>query len=357
MKPPNFLVINPFGIGDCLFTTPVVRAIKSAHPQSFVGYWCNERVAELFRDNPDINRVFALSRGDLKKISRDSKLQGARVFLDLLWQIKNGKFDIAFDFSLDHRYSLFTKFLGIKRRIGFNFRNRGRFLTDRIDTEGFEHRHIVEHYLSLLKFVNIVAGERKLSLFISDDAARQAAKLLADLGINESEPVVAMAPGAGASWGKDAKFKHWPAQRFAQVADRIIREYNIKVVILGDASERPIAQDIAAAAAHKLINLTGLTGIMQLAAVIKRSRLLITNDGGPLHIGVAAGTRTVSIFGPVDEKVYGPYPPSEEHIVIKSGVECRPCYRKFKISVCSIDRECLNSITSDKVFDAVRRLL
>ena len=64
----KFLIINPFGIGDCLFTTPVISALKEKYPNSFIGYWCNERVSDLLKNDPRIDKVFELSRGDIKRV-------------------------------------------------------------------------------------------------------------------------------------------------------------------------------------------------------------------------------------------------------------------------------------------------
>jgi ADP-heptose:LPS heptosyltransferase len=80
----KFLIINPFGIGDVLFTTPVIRAIKDRHPDSFIGYWSNERVGELLIGNPKIDRVFALSRGDIKRVYKNSPLKRLTALLKLI---------------------------------------------------------------------------------------------------------------------------------------------------------------------------------------------------------------------------------------------------------------------------------
>lgn len=111
----KFLLINPFGIGDVLFTTPVIRAIRDSYPDGSIGYWCNERVKDILKDNKNIDFVFALSRGDIKRMYRQSRLKGIYRFFSLLRSIKKHRFDIAVDFSLDHRYSLLAKILGIKK--------------------------------------------------------------------------------------------------------------------------------------------------------------------------------------------------------------------------------------------------
>jgi lipopolysaccharide heptosyltransferase II len=353
----KFLFINPFGIGDVLFTTPVLRSVKETFPDARVGYWCNERVEGILKDNAFIDKVFALSRGDLKKIYGQSKLKGIHRFLSLLGGIRRERFDISLDFSLDHRYSLIAQLSGIKRRIGFNYKKRGLFLTDRLDLEGYNSKHVVEYYLDLLKLLEIKPRVNNLDLFVSEKNKLRSKAMLARYAVNDKDLLIGIAPGAGASWGKDASFKHWSAIKFAQLADKIIAAFGAKILILGDESERPIADIIVNAARNKVVDLTGKATLEEAAALIGNLRVLITNDGGPLHMAVASGVETVSIFGPVDEKVYGPYPPSRKHIVIKKELDCRPCYRNFRFSGCLYNRSCIDEITAQEVFAAVEQLM
>ncbi|MDP2767786.1 MAG: glycosyltransferase family 9 protein [Candidatus Methanoperedens sp.] len=353
----KFLIINPFGIGDVLFTTPVIQAIKGRYPDSFIGYWSNLRVKPILESNPQINKVFALSRGDLKKIYQESFFRGIWSAMILIWEIKKERFDICLDFSLDHRYSLFTKIIGIGRRIGFNYKGRGIFLSNRVEIDGYEHRHVVEYYLDLLKFLDIPVGEKNLFLAVSSSSEIKAKNVLAASGIEEKELVIGIAPGAGGSWGKDAPYKHWPALKFAQAADKLIDEFKAKVVILGDASERKIAEVMVYAMRNKPIDLTGKTGLEILPGIIKNCNLLITNDGGPMHMAVALGVKSVSVFGPVSEAVYGPYPENNNHVVLKWDMACRPCYKHFRLAACDQDRECLKQVSVEAVFAAAVRLL
>ncbi|MFH0827530.1 MAG: lipopolysaccharide heptosyltransferase II [Candidatus Omnitrophota bacterium] len=353
----KFLIINPFGIGDVLFTTPLIRALKEEDPQNQVSYWCNERTRGILENNPSIECIFALNRGDLKKIYRRSFLEGTRCLISLMRQIKKEKFDTVFDFSLDHRYALVCQWVGIKQRIGFNFKLRGRFLTDKIDIEGYHDKPMVEHYAGLLRLAGVGLKTARLELFVSEESKDKAKLLLERAGIKDADVLIGIAPGAGASWGKDASLKHWPALQFAQLADRIIENFGVKIIILGDASEEDIAQVLTAGMKQKSINLTGKTSLEELMGVMTRLKLLVTNDGGLLHMGVALGLKTVSIFGPVSEAVYGPYPVGEHHQVVKKDIPCRPCYKNFRMPLCERDRACLKSITVDEVFDAARRLL
>ncbi|MFH1191046.1 MAG: glycosyltransferase family 9 protein, partial [Candidatus Omnitrophota bacterium] len=272
-------------------------------------------------------------------------------------EIKKERFDICLDFSLDHRYSLLAKILGIAKRIGFNYQGRGRFLNQRVDLDGYQDKHVVEYYLELLKFLDIPVFEKNLSLTVSLNSELKARDMLAASKIEENDLVIGIAPGAGGSWGKDAAYKHWPVLKFAQVADRLIDELKAKVVILGDESERKIAEVMVHAMRNKPIDLTNKTGLEILPGIIKNCNLLISNDGGPMHMAVALGVKSVSVFGPVNEKVYGPFPLSSGHVVLKWDMVCRPCYKHFRLPVCDQDKQCLKQVSVEAVLDAAVRLL
>lgn len=351
------LIINPFGIGDVLFTTPVIRAIKEEYPDSFIGYWCNLRVKPLLVSSFGVNKVFALSRGDIKKLYQDSFFSGLWNSLKLTLALKKAHFDICLDFSLDHRYSLFSKIIGIRKRVGFNYKGRGRFLTDKIDINGYNNKHVVEYYLDLLRLLKIEPKDRFLTLSVPIANEIKAKNILSGAHLEESDLIIGIAPGAGGSWGKDAGYKHWPALKFAQVADKLALEFKARIVLVGDETENSIADVIVNTMRNKPVNLVGKVSLDILPALIKNFNLFITNDGGPMHMAVALGVKTVSIFGPVSEVVYGQYPESRNHVVLKWNGECRPCYKNFRMPVCDKDKECLKAISVDLVFEAAAGLL
>jgi lipopolysaccharide heptosyltransferase II len=351
------LIINPFGIGDVLFTTPVIRAIKEEYPDSFIGYWCNLRVKSLLVSSFGVNKVFALSRGDIKKLYQDSFFSGLWNSLKLVFNLKKEHFDICLDFSLDHRYSLFSKIIGIKRRIGFNYKCRGWFLTDKIDISGYNDKHAVEYYLDLLQFLNVEPRDKSLALSVPISNEIKARNILSVVHLEEDDLIIGVAPGAGGSWGKDAGYKHWPALKFAQVADKLALEFKAKIILVGDETENSIADVIVNAMRNKPVDLVGKISLNLLPALIKNFNLFITNDGGPMHMAVALGVKTISVFGPVSEVVYGPFPEGRNHVVLKWDGKCRPCYKNFRLPVCDKGRECLRSISVDSVFEAAAKLL
>jgi lipopolysaccharide heptosyltransferase II len=355
----RYLIINPFGIGDVLFTTPIIKALRREHPDCFIGYWCNERVAPLLRNDPDINEIFPKSRGDIRRAHKG--LKGFLALLSLIMRIKREGFDTAFDFSLDSRYGLWSKLAGIKERIGFDYKNRGKFLTNSITLSGYSGKHVIEHGIGLLKFIGVDCREHlnvPYGLEVSEEERARACGILKENGVASTDLLVGIVPGGGASWGKDAIYKQWPAQKFAKLAHEIAKTLNAKVVLLGSADEKPLADIIMSdAPGASAVDLTGKLGLKEVAGIISQLKLLICNDGGPLHMAAALGIKTVSVFGPVDEIVYGPYPSSVKHIVVKSDVACRPCYKDFRFPGCSNKRICLENITVEEVFEKAKSLL
>ncbi len=143
--------------------------------------------------------------------------------------------------------------------------------------------------------------------------------------------------------------------RFAKLADKMIEKETLPIILMGDKNEVALCEEVASEMRQKAVMLAGKTTITQAAALMKVSRLVVANDGGPLHIAVASGARTASIFGPVDPRVYGPYP-AEGHKVITADLPCRPCYRFFRMSDCK-HSSCLRDLSVDKVYETIQELL
>jgi len=359
-KENNFkkvLVINPFGIGDVLFTTPVVRNLRQSRPGVYIAYLCNIRTAKILEANSNIDKIFVFEKDYFRQIGRESKIKCLKEFSNLLNSVKKEGFDAAIDLSLGKYYSFFCWLIGIKKRIGFNYKNRGVFLTDKINIDGYQTKHVVEYYLDLLKFLNIDYKNNRLDLFIPDDIKDWSERFLKERGVNNNDTLVAMVPGGGASWGKDASIKQWPADKFASVASKLSEESKVKILVMGDLKDQESCSRVVNRSKNSTIDCCGKTDIMQFSALLARTKLVIANDGGPLHLAVASGVKTVSIFGPVDDRVYGPYPRSQNHKVIKTTLPCQPCYQKFKLLPCDNNRQCLREVREEEVFQAAKELL
>jgi heptosyltransferase-2/heptosyltransferase-3 len=351
----RFLIINIFGVGDVLFTTPLIRNLKKNCPHAVIGYIANSRTAPLLRKNPHLNQVFIYDRDDFHALGQRSRWE----YLKKGWQsfqvVKKERFQVVFDLSLNGTFSFLTWLAGIPRRVGYHYRNRSPWLTTKIPLIGYEGRHIVDYYCALLESMGLTVFDRHLEWFHAKEDTAWALDFLEGGGLRQGQPMVALHPGGGASWGRDAIFKRWPAENYARLADKIIEKLKVVIILMGDHGERDLCREIAGRMRHQPLVTAGQTSLGQMAALLSRCRLAVVNDGGPLHIAVAAGTKTVAVFGPVDETVYGPYP-AVGHRVVSSDVACRPCYRRFRRARCE-HISCIQGITVEQVLSEVIKFL
>jgi len=357
MKRERILIFNPFGIGDVLFTSPLIANLRSVFPAAHLAYLCNRRTQPILTNNSLIGRVHVFEKDEWRKIKRQSKLKFAKHVLGFFGELKREKFDLVFDLSLNSQYGAFLKMAGIKNRIGYNFKKRGRFLTDSFDLpDGYRHKHMVEYYLSLLALIKVKPGNCRMEYFLATQDIEFSKMIMEKYHFGE-KPLVGIIPGGGASWARDAFKKRWPADKFASLAKKIIYGLRADVVIFGSRDEYDLCSHIESELNFKVINLCGKITLNQFAALCARCKLIVTNDGGPLHVAVALEIPTVSLFGPVDEKVYGPYPLSDKHIVVKEDLKCRPCYQCFRLPPCEHEYKCIQGIDVERVFSSCQKLL
>lgn len=340
-----------------LFSTPLISNLKVADPEGYIGYICNMRAKDALYDNPQLNEIFIFEKDEYRNLWKQSKFKCIKSFILFLAQIKKRKFDLAIDLSLGYQYSLFLWLIGIKKRIGYNYRNRGRFLTHKITISGYEDKPIADYYLDLLKFIDIRPERFELTMPIPEKAKDWTNEFFKKNGLKEQDLVIGIIPAGGASWGKNFSYRHWPWENYAELADRLVTELKAKVIIFGDSSEQDICSQVQNCMQEELICACGKTSFKQFAAMLAKCSLVVCNDGGPLHVAISQDVKTVSIFGPVNEKVYGPYPPGKKHIVVTKNIECRPCYEKFKVPLCRRNRQCVRGITADEVLKIIKENL
>lgn len=355
--PRRILIVNPFGIGDVLFTTPLVRAIKQAFPESRIAYLCNRRTQPILLSNPHVDEVLVYERDELDRLWHASPSKWFGRVLRLIRRAHRRRFDLAIDVSLGERYSFIVRMLGVRRLAGFDYRGRGRFLTARLPIEGYRDRHVVEHYRTLLAFLGVRLHEARLEVRPPAEAVAWAMAWAREH--RRGGPLVGVVPAGGVSWGIDAGYRRWTLEGFAAVGDAMAQRPGARVVLLGERSDADVCGQVAQLMRHDAINFAGQTTLERFVALLAQLDLVVCNDGGPLHLAVSQGVKTVSVFGPVDPRVYGPYPadPERHRVVLRRDLPCRPCYHQFRLPPCPYDRACLNLLEPDDVVQACHALL
>jgi len=359
-RPTRILIVNPFGIGDVLFSTPLIRAVRRAFPDAHLAYLCNRRTEEILRRNTNLNELFIYEKDELVALWKRNAFLGLHAILSLVEQVRRRRFDLAVDLSLGERFAPILMAMGVSRRVGFNYRNRGRFLTDRLTIEGYHDTHVVEYYRRLLEFIGIrLMDDAGLEVVVSEADAGWATRWLHECRLEDRRPLVGMVPAGGVSWGIDAPFRRWSFEGFAQVGDALADRYGARLILFGEASDRAVCHTVAKLMRHPAIDLSGQTTLGQFVSLLGRLQLVLCNDGGPLHLAVSQHVKTVSVFGPVSPEVYGPYPPDahRHRVICYEALPCRPCYHHFKLPPCPYERACLTMIEPEEVIAACDALL
>jgi ADP-heptose:LPS heptosyltransferase len=197
---------------------------------------------------------------------------------------------------------------------------------------------------------------RKLRLDIKEKDLRWAKELLQKRSVKQGKPIIGILPGAGASWGKEARYRRWAPEKYAKLVDKMIEKLSANIILMGDKNEEELCRKLESRHGETIVKAYGQTSLGQLSALLSLCDLVVLNDGGPLHVAVAIGTKTVSIFGPVDHNVYGPYGDPQKHLIVTKDLICQPCYLRFRVTQCS-HISCLEQITVDDVFRKVEQLL
>jgi len=358
MEIKKILIFNPFGIGDVLFSMPLVRNLKENLPNAAIHYLCNQRVFPLLKNYPSLDKVFIFEKDEWKGALKKSKLEFIKKAASFFNEIKKEKYDAVFDLSLNSQYGFFLKMSGIPKRIGFNFKNRGMFLTDKIDIAyGYSDKHVARYHLELLKFLDITPKDYKFELFVSGESLQRAKETFRKYSISENDLLIAVCPGSGDSWRDTAYFKRWPQENFLKLCAKLSDGLRAKILLFGSKPEAGVCSYISSGLKNDVINLCGKIDLEEFCAAVSLCNLVITNDGGPFHIAQALGKKAIVLFGPVDEKVYGAYPVTDNCVIFSKHISCRPCYKSFRFSGCNLDKQCLREIGVDEVFLAAKSLL
>ena len=331
----NVLIIKLRYIGDVLLATLTVRAIKSARPDVRITMMVNRGTEDVLSWNPDLDEIVVLDKGSLAAQWR------------LIAGLRRRRFDTVIDLTDGDRSAFLSWISGAPVRIGFNdeHRWRGRSYTEVVQpVPGVRHR--IDRDLEALKPMSIQAGSKEPQLWLTPEEEKSADQLLDQLGVQRSQPIVILQPGAR-YW-----FKAWPPERFAELADQLTAQYGCQVLIGGSHQDIDLAQQIRQMAKSSPIMMAGRTTIKQFVAIAKKSALFVGGDSGAMHMASAVGTPVVALFGPSNPREWGPRGAPVE--VLYKELDCRSCFHPTCIRG---EENCMRLITVEEVMSASNRLM
>jgi len=355
----SFLVINTFGIGDVLFSTPLLRNLHNNFPAAKIYYLCNKKTAPILKVNPLIQKVFIYERDEFVAEQKKSFFAGIRKYQRFISEIRKEKIDCAIDLSLNTPFGLFALLAGIKKRYGLDYKKRSKFLTRKVEIDGFIDKPVADYYLDTLKLLDIPVNRCNLEVYTDSDSREWTEQFFRKNGISKEQLVIGIAPCGGDAFGKDNYLRRWPPERFSLLIDRLIGESKAKIFIFAGPKEKNDINGIINLLKDKKDVFEFSDASLEITvALVERCGLFISNDTGILRFADGLNKKIVALYGPIDEKVYGPYPVQDGRVaVLKKDLPCRPCYNKFRLAGCSNDKKCLKDITVDDVLSAAKKLL
>lgn len=324
-------------IGDIVLTTPVLHALREKYPKAHIAYLGDKKSISLLEHNPNIDELlpYDFSKPDIVEQ------------LKVAFQLRKRKFDVFIDLFSNPRTAMLAWASGAPMRIGKDVRGRGKLYTHKMDDAGSLTSAIDYHY-HYLKPLGVVPTYRKTEIFLTEDERREARIFLKHQDIDLSKKLVAIHPGA--TWPN----KMWLSESFAGLIDLLRAKLGVEIVLSPGPDDAKLMNEI-------LINCTGNVHVLpvlpvrQLAGILSQCNVFVSNDCGPMHIGVAVGTKTIGIFGPEPIEVWFSYPEEEGHKALFRKIECSPC----RVTKCFREgehfMECMKLISMKEVFEEVER--
>ena len=349
----RILLVRLRPIGDVVFTTPLLSALRRHYPEAHIAYVVEPDAAPIVEANPHINDLIIVPRRrGMARIADDIKM--AR-------QLARGGYDLAVDLHGGPRSAWLTWASGAPKRIGYRVPGRTWMYTVAVTrSRQLTPRHSVLNQWDLLAPLDIPAldpAHDPLQMPDSLQASRSVDSYLAQSRIDRGDALIVIHVSAS------TRFKRWPEESFVSLVTGLVRQgSNRKVFFTSGPSDADAAQRIANAARHQLGTLGPAIlenrplSLPELRALIARAALFIGGDSGPLHIAATTSVPIVELLGPTLAERSFPWrdPRFHSEIVDPGALPCRPCHQRTCVPG---DFRCLTSIGADRVLAAAERAL
>lgn len=345
----NILIVKMSAIGDVIHTLPALNSIRNHFPDAHINWLVEEAAADLVVGHEALDRVIVSKRKQwVRQLFSRSFLTGAANILTFVQELRDTRYDIIIDFQGLLKSGAMVMLAKGDMKAGFD---RGMdhaeysylFYNRRIPPISMEI-HALKRGLMMLEALGIPTKRVEYKLPVSSDDHKTIAVMLEEREIDPERRLVCINPQA--TW----KTKLWDNRLFAELSDALQERYGVQVVFTGGPYDGSAIDTIMAITVRPCVSLAGLTTLKTLAALYQRADLLITTDTGPMHLGAAAGTRVVAIFGSTAPWRTGPY--GSNHGIVRSNIACSPCFKRH-CPHCN----CMHGITVEKVLSSIKNQL
>jgi lipopolysaccharide heptosyltransferase II len=341
------LAVRLDALGDVLMTTPALHAIKTSAPAAKLALLTSPGGAEAARLSPDVDDVIVY---DAPWMKATAPRASSDPDLDFIARLRDAAYDAAVIFTVYSQNPLPSALLcflaGIPRRLAHCRENPYQLLTHWVPEcePDVRVRHEARRQLDLVAAVGWRAADERLRIAIPCAADERVAALLTAARIETARPWLVVHPGAS------APSRRYPPARFAAVIRSLARAHGWQIVLTGAQAEAPLVESITGRADVPCVSLAGRLDLGELAALLARAPLLLSNNTGPVHVAAAVGTPVVDLYALTNPQHTPWLVPSR---VLFEDVPCRCCYK----SVCPAGHHaCLLGVPPERVVAAVLEL-
>lgn len=368
----RILVVLLGRIGDVIFTLPSIIALKTVRPDIRVDWVVEDRCSDLLLNHPDIDRLIIFPRSEFEDLFRKGKWGDAfGVLRDLIRNIRSERYQAVLDFQGLLKSGLLTGLSRSQIKLGSpstygKMKEGSGFFSRQVPLDGTA-RHLVDrHFLVIKHLLGDIPFSRLFYLRIEEEEKKRVKKTLASIGWvsgpagNEDGPFVPFVLiHPFASW----ETRQWPMDKFVSVARHFLgKDFRVGIVGGGGKLQEQLLEPFFRLQRETIAEKTGIKNrveffpgtfsLRELAFLMQRSSLVLTDDSGPMHLSAAVGARTLGIFGPTDPVRLGPSY-GVQCMSVHRSLLCQPCMKRR----CPIGTLCMNELLPDQVIREAESLL
>ena len=326
-------------IGDSILTFAALSSIRNTFPQARISILVKPWVADIYRLSPLVDEILLYESSGIHA--------GISGKLRLSKELKARQFDMAILLQNAIEAAIIARLSCIPVRAGYSTDARGCLLSHPVvRTQAIRKIHQSYYYLAMVQSLGCGdPGEGPfLRLTATDETA--AIRFLEDQGIDKSQLLVGMAPGA--TYGPAKK---WFPDRFGALAEMLRKELGVTTMLFGSASDRETTLNVQKYSKYSLLDLAGKTDLRTAVALMARCTLFISNDSGLMHVAGALNIPNIAIFGSTNPVTTSPI--GEKNTIIYSRTDCSPCLRE----TCPTDFHCMESISTMEVYNHAKHII
>jgi len=337
----RILLIQLWGLGETILCLPTIKELRKNKKNANIEILVTNRVNEVFYNNKNLNNIRVINLNPFS----------------LIWFIFTNlrKYDLVIDMEEYLNISALMAFFTGKFRIGYNRGIRSKLYSSTVKYN--DQQHVSQTFMDLLKPLGIKKQVKNIEkLNYSSQDKNNIDNLLKNNNIGKDDFIV----GLGVGTAESSKSRMWPAERFAKLADHLIKKYNAKIIFVGNYEENNLINYIINFIKNKekCVNAAGKTNVREMFYLISLCRLFIGNDSGPMHIAAAQRVKTIGLFGCNLPVRFKPFGKNNFSIRKQTGSPCINVH-KGQVGECKhgIENACVKKIQVDDLTNLVNKIL